>query len=39
MFRDLDLGGVFTGTYMWSLLLMAFIAVAGLALAVAISPQ
>ncbi len=38
MFRDLDLSGVFTKTYVWSLVFMAIIAVGGLILAVVISP-
>jgi hypothetical protein len=37
--KDLDLSGVFTRTYLWSLLLMAIIAVGGLMLAAAISPK
>lgn len=37
--KDLDLSGVFTRTYLVSIVLMAVIAVGGLMLAVAISPK
>jgi hypothetical protein len=37
--KDLDLSGVFTKTYVWSLLFMAIIAIGGLILAAAISPS
>lgn len=38
MFRDLDLSGVFTKTYLWSVILMFILATVGLIVAVSISP-